>query len=100
MSDCSAGAQKSRVGPALPREIGENDMCARGAHRGVGNPTKSNQKGCNRSGLSEFKKKKENSASRGCKTPAADLVVTRTAGRHGPHRAQPAAAHPALPHPL
>ena len=51
MSDCSAGAQKSRVGPALPREIGENDMCARGAHRGVGNPTKSNQKGCKRSGL-------------------------------------------------
>ena len=59
MSDCSAGAQKSSVGPALPREIGENDMCARGAHRGVGNPTKSNQKGCNRSGLSEFKKKRK-----------------------------------------
>ena len=35
MSDCSAGAQKSRVGPALPREIGENenDMCALRAPR-------------------------------------------------------------------
>lgn len=98
MSDCSAGAQKSRVGPALPREIGENDMCARRAPR------------CRQSdeiqskGVQEKRTttggQKENSVSRGCKTPAADLVVTRTAGRHGPHRAQPAAAHPALPHPL
>ena len=31
MSDCSAGAQKSRVAPALPRDVGENENDMRAA---------------------------------------------------------------------
>ena len=96
MSDCSAGAQKSSVGPALPREIGENenDMCARRGAR-CRQSDEIQSKGVQQKRTFRIQEKKENSASRGCKTPAADLVVTRTAGRHGPHSPQP----PTPPHP-